>query len=106
MAACRRRSDGDSLLLARAVPSRASHTLPVPSLWMEMVPTPVTGGMGNWFVSLVEDIVAFFVSLLSLILPVLAGVLALVLIVYLIRAYWRRQRRKRIRGTAVLGERK
>jgi hypothetical protein len=55
--------------------------------------TATTGGTGNWFVSLVEDIVAFFVSLLAILLPILAGLIAVALAVWLFRVYRRRQQR-------------
>ena len=57
------------------------------------VVTAVTVGTGNWLVSIVEDVVSFFVSLLSILLPLLAGLVALVLIVFAVRRY--RQRKKR-----------
>lgn len=58
------------------------------------VVTASTAGTGNWAVSILEDVVAFFVSLLSLIVPILAGILAIVLfvtVVWLVRR-WRRRR--------------
>lgn len=57
------------------------------------VVTAGTAGTGNWFVSLVEDVVAFFVSLMALLLPIVAGVLAVTGLVYLVRFYRRRHRR-------------
>lgn len=56
--------------------------------------TATTGGTGNWLVSLIEDIIAFFVSLLSILIPILAFLVALVLAVWIFRLYRRRQRRK------------
>lgn len=56
--------------------------------------TAGTAGTGNWFVSLLEDIVAFFVSLLSLLLPILAGVLVILGLVLMLRAYRRRRQQK------------
>ncbi|MCA9957471.1 MAG: DUF4126 domain-containing protein [Anaerolineales bacterium] len=58
------------------------------------VVTATTAGTGNWFVSLVEDIVAFFVSLLSLLIPIFAGLFAIVGLVLLVRAYRRRRQRR------------
>ncbi len=58
--------------------------------------TASTAGTGNWFVSLVEDVVAFFVSLLSLLLPILAGVLAILGVVLLVRAYRRRRQKQKL----------
>jgi hypothetical protein len=57
------------------------------------VVTATTAGTGNWFVSLVEDVVAFFVSLLSIVLPLLAMMLALGLLVFLVIMLRRRRRR-------------
>jgi hypothetical protein len=56
--------------------------------------TATTGGTGNWLVSLVEDVVAFFVSLLSVLIPLLALLVALALIIFIVRVYRRRQQRK------------
>jgi hypothetical protein len=57
------------------------------------VVTAATVGTGNWLVSLVEDIVAFFVSLVSILIPVLAGIVALLIIWFLVRRYRRKRRR-------------
>lgn len=56
--------------------------------------TASTAGTGNWLVSLLEDIIAFFVSLLSLLLPFLAAVVVIVLLYVSVRWY-RRRRNKR-----------
>ena len=56
--------------------------------------TAATVGTGNWLVSIVEDVVSFFVSLLSILLPLLAGLVALVLAIYALRLYRRRQKRR------------
>lgn len=58
------------------------------------VVTAATAGTGNWFISLVEDVVAFFVSLISLLLPFLAGLMALILIFFVFRIYRRRKKRR------------
>ncbi len=58
--------------------------------------TAGTAGTGNWFVSLVEDAVAFFVSLLSLLLPILAGVLAIIGLVLLVRGYRHRRQKQKL----------
>ncbi len=60
------------------------------------VVTAGTAGTGNWFVSLVEDVVAFIVSLLSLLLPILAGVLAILGLVLLVRGYRRRRQKRKL----------
>jgi hypothetical protein len=57
------------------------------------VVTATTAGTGNWFVSLVEDIAAFFVTIVSIFLPVLGMILAIVVIVMFAR--WVRRRRNR-----------
>ena len=58
------------------------------------VVTATTAGTGNWLVSLIEDIVAFFVSILSLLLPILA-IFAFAGFAYLgWRVYQRRKQRK------------
>ena len=56
--------------------------------------TATTGGMGNWFVSLVEDVIAFFVSLLSLLIPILAALVALALVIWIVGLYRRRKQRQ------------
>ena len=56
--------------------------------------TATTAGTGNWFVSLVEDIVAFFMSLLAILLPVLAGIAFLALVVFIVVVYRRRKKRR------------
>ena len=58
--------------------------------------TAATVGTGNWLVSIVEDVVSFFVSLLSILLPLLAGLVALVLAIYALRMYRRRQKRRNL----------
>ena len=54
--------------------------------------TATTGGMGNWAVSLVEDVIAFFTSLLALFIPIIVGVVVLIAVVLLLRFWWRRRR--------------
>jgi uncharacterized membrane protein len=56
--------------------------------------TASTVGTGNWAVSLVEDIVAFFTSILALLLPIITGVLAIVAFIFGVRFYRRRKRRE------------
>ncbi len=58
------------------------------------VVTATTGGTGNWFVSLVEDIVAFFVSLMAILLPFVAVILAIIFAIWAFRFYRRRRQRK------------
>ena len=59
------------------------------------VVTVTTAGTGNWAVSLLEDIVAFFVSLLSLLIPILVAIFLLITFVVLF-FWWRRRRRNRM----------
>lgn len=54
--------------------------------------TASTAGTGNWLVSLGEDIVAFFISLLALLAPIVAAVLVIILLYVGVR--WLRRRRK------------
>lgn len=56
--------------------------------------TATTGGTGNWFVSLIEDIIAFFISVLSVLIPLLAFLVALFFAVWIFRIYRRRRQRK------------
>lgn len=56
--------------------------------------TATTGGMGNWAVSLIEDIIAFFVSILALFIPILVGIVVAIALIWLIR-FWRRRTRPR-----------
>ena len=56
------------------------------------VVTTASVGTGNWAVSIVEDIVAFFVSLMSIIVPLLAVVCVVAFIILVIRFYRKRQR--------------
>ncbi len=57
------------------------------------VVTTTTAGTGNWLVSLLEDIIAFFVSILAILLPILA---LLVTIFFLFVGFnWLRRRRKK-----------
>jgi uncharacterized membrane protein len=58
------------------------------------VVTAATVGTGNWLVSLIEDVVAFFVSLLSVLIPLLAGLVALFIIFFFVRMYRRRKKRR------------
>jgi uncharacterized membrane protein len=59
------------------------------------VVTATTVGTGNWLVSTLEDIVAVIISLLSLILPILAGLILLALLLFLI-IFFRRWRQRRL----------
>jgi len=58
------------------------------------VVTATTAGTGNWAVSIIEDITAFIMSLLALVLPVLAGIFVLSFIMLIVWFFVRRRRRK------------
>jgi hypothetical protein len=58
------------------------------------VVTATTIGTGNWLVSTVEDIIALFLSVLALLLPILAGLLFAALF-FAIIFYFRRRRQRR-----------
>lgn len=55
--------------------------------------TASTAGMGNWMVSIVEDVISFFVSLLSIFIPVLM-ILLLIFLIYAGITIWQRRRQK------------
>lgn len=79
---------GAGLLLAGGVHAAKGTVRPVV--------TATTAGTGNWLVSLVEDIVAFFMSLLSILVPILAGLAIIALFVFIFMAYRRRKRRRNL----------
>ena len=58
--------------------------------------TGTTAGIGNPFVSLAEDVVAFFTSILAILLPIVAGIIALIIVAILLRIWWRRRKRQPI----------
>ena len=60
------------------------------------VVTAGTAGTGNWAVSLLEDVVAFGVSILAMIMPILVGILVVGLIIFVAR-FWIKRRRKKVR---------
>ncbi|MDX1662255.1 MAG: DUF4126 domain-containing protein [Candidatus Promineifilaceae bacterium] len=57
--------------------------------------TTTTVGTGNWLVSLVEDIIALFLSLLSVLLPLLGVLFLLGLLIVFVLLYRRRPKRWR-----------
>jgi hypothetical protein len=57
--------------------------------------TATTAGTGNWAVSIVEDITAFFVSLMAILIPILAGIIVLAFLILIISFFVRRRRKKR-----------
>lgn len=58
------------------------------------VVTASTAGTGNWLVSIIEDVIAFFVSILSIIIPILAFILTLIFL-FLGFNWFRRRRMKK-----------
>ena len=58
--------------------------------------TATTGGIGNTPVSILEDILATFLSLLAVVLPILVGVVLLLLMALFLWWLWRRPRRRRL----------
>lgn len=77
---------GAGLLVAGGVHATKSVARPVV--------TASTAGTGNWAVSSVEDITAFFLSLLSLIVPIIAAVLLLIVLTIVIVAVYRRRQKR------------
>jgi hypothetical protein len=77
---------GAGLLVAGGV--HATKTVARP------VVTASTAGTGNWAVSSMEDITAFFVSLLALVLPIVAAILLITVLVIVLLAVrrWRQRR--------------
>lgn len=57
--------------------------------------TATTAGTGNWAVSILEDVIAFFMSLLALILPILAGIIVIIFIAMIVWFFIRRRRKKK-----------
>ncbi len=57
------------------------------------VVTTTTAGTGNWLVSIIEDVIAFFVSILSILIPILA--LLFTLFFLFVGFNWLRRRRKK-----------
>ena len=77
---------GSGLLVAGGVHATKMAARPVV--------TVTTGGVGNPIVSTLEDIVAFVVSLLAILLPIIAALLLLsflIIVIYSVRR-WRRRR--------------
>lgn len=54
--------------------------------------TTSTAGTGNWFVSIVEDIIAFVVSVLSILVPLIMSVLLIIIVGYTLSWFLRRRR--------------
>ena len=59
--------------------------------------TATTAGTGNWAVSFIEDVTAFFVSLMAMFVPFLAGIVVLLFAALIAWYLIRRRRRKKRR---------
>jgi len=59
--------------------------------------TATTAGTGNWLVSTLEDILAIFMSIMAVVLPIVAGLAFIGLATLLFVLYRRRRRRKQQR---------
>jgi len=62
--------------------------------------TATTGGTGNVFVSIAEDIISTVLSILAVLLPVVLGVLIVMFGAWVIWYFWRRENRKLAREAA------
>lgn len=58
--------------------------------------TATTLGTGNWVVSIIEDVIAFFVSLLSLIMPIIITILLITTFIWGYILYRRRRNAKKL----------
>ena len=56
--------------------------------------TATTGGMGNWAVSLIEDILAFIAAVLAILLPIFLGLI--IIFVFLMGFWWWNRRQARV----------
>jgi hypothetical protein len=61
--------------------------------------TATTGGAGNVPVSIAEDALATFLSVLAVVLPILLGFILLILTILLFWYFWRRSNRKQVNLT-------
>ncbi len=70
----------------------------VKSVAVRPMVTATTGGAGNIPVSIAEDVAATGVSILALVLPIIMGVL--LVIFFILLAWWLAQRARRVKRTA------
>ena len=56
--------------------------------------TASTVGTGNWLVSILEDIVAIIVSLLSILIAPLMMIFFILAVVWIVRFFWKRRQQK------------
>jgi hypothetical protein len=58
--------------------------------------TVTTGGTGNWIVSILEDIVAFFMAIFALLIPIITGILMVIALVFGVRTLRRRKKNQNV----------
>ena len=75
------------LILAGGVHATKSITRPAV--------TAITGGTGNWLVSLVEDVIAFITAVVAILLPVLVVLLVLFAALFVFM-FWRKRRQRKL----------
>ena len=61
--------------------------------------TASTAGLGNPVVSLAEDAVAFFASIMAIFLPLIIGIITLIVVIIGWRLWWRRRNRHSLSAT-------
>lgn len=76
---------GAGLILAGGVHTAKGAARPVV--------TATTAGTGNWFVSIVEDVTAFLISIVSIFVPIIAAILFVIAAFWGFRWYRRRKKR-------------
>jgi hypothetical protein len=65
------------------------------------VVTATTAGTGNWVASTLEDLAAVFISVMSLLIPVIMGLLLVFLFAYIIAWVVRRRRRHAVHKSSI-----
>lgn len=61
--------------------------------------TASTAGTGNWLVSILEDVVSFFVSVFAILMPLLVGIVLFFLLAFVAIIYRRRQQKARSKNS-------
>ena len=62
--------------------------------------TATTGGVGNVFVSVAEDVVATVLSILAILIPIVAGILLSMFATWVIWFFWRRANKRNAQSMA------
>ncbi|MBT3240156.1 MAG: DUF4126 domain-containing protein [Chloroflexi bacterium] len=62
--------------------------------------TATTGGVGNVFVSVAEDVVATVLSILAILIPIVAGILLSMFAAWVIWFFWRRANKRNAQSMA------